>query len=185
MADVAPSSARRRGSLSAFRQPFVTDPVFWIAVVLSLVIGVLVGGALYALSGAQSSFLGLAVPAIGAVVALSLAFKLLAMGMNTGRALEDAQVVDEERATALESKGRTAGAAVGRGAAALLNNRKKPAASPAAPPPTPTEPSPAAERAAGPTSAPEAKPEVTVDKAARVIGSMVGRRLAERRKDDS
>ena len=35
-----------------------------------------------------------------------------------------------------------------------------------------------------PPRPPEAKPEVTVDKAARVIGSMVGRRLAERRKDE-
>ena len=87
---------------------------------LSVVIGVLIGAALYALSGAQSSFIGLAVPIIGAVVALWLSFKLLAMGMNTGRALEDTQVVDEERAAALESKGRTAGAAVGRGTAALL-----------------------------------------------------------------
>ena len=50
MTGVAPSSARRPGSLSAFRQPFVTDRIFWIAALLSLVIGVLVGGALYALS---------------------------------------------------------------------------------------------------------------------------------------
>ena len=184
MTGVAPSSARRPGSLSAFRQPFVTDRIFWIAALLSLVIGVLVGGALYALSGAQNSFIGLSVPIVGAVVALWLSFKLLAMGMNTGRALEDAQVVDEGRANALESKGRTAGAAVGRGTAALLNSRRKPTPSPT-PSATPTEPSAAADGAAGPTSAPEAKPQVTVDKAARVIGSMVGRRLADRRKDGS
>jgi hypothetical protein len=92
-----------------------------------------------------------------------LSFKLLAMGLNTSRALEETDVADPKRSASLESKGRSAGAMAGRGAAALMKRGKKKKA---------------------PAAADNATPDVTVDNAARVLGSMVGRRLASRRKDD-
>ena len=140
---MARSSKPRRGTFGAFRRPFLTDPVFWIAAGMSVVAGIVIGIGLFALTGAQTSFIGLAVPLVGAVLALCLTFKLLAMGMNTSRALEETQVVDEPRAQALEDKGRAAGAVVGKGAAALVNRRKRPNPAPAptaSPPSTPTPP---------------------------------------------
>lgn len=180
------SPTRGRSTLGAFRRPFVTDPVFWIAAVLSLLIGALVGGGLYVLTGAQTTALGLGVPIVAGVVALWLSFKLLAMGMNTSRALEEAQVADEPRAQALEDKGRAAGAAVGRGAAALVNRGKPKPSTPPPASPAPSSPS-APPSGSAPPSTPPAPASadgdgVTVDKAARVLGSMVGRRLGERRK---
>jgi hypothetical protein len=172
---VARSSRRRRGTLSAFRRPVITDPTFWIAAGAALLIGAFVGVAVDALTGGQATALGLAVPLVCGVVALWLSFKLLAMGMSTGRALEEAQPADEPRAQALEDRGRAAGAAVGRSAAAFVNRRKGA---------TPSTAPPVASSAPAPGADPEPAEPVTVDKAARVLGSMVGRRLGDRRKDE-
>jgi hypothetical protein len=196
---VAPSRARRRGTFGAFRRPFITDPVFWIAAAMATAIGVLVSGTLIAFGGRMpDSVLSWGVAALFFVIAGWLSFKLLAMGLNTSKALEEAQVADPKRAASLENKGRSAGAVAGRGAAALMRRGRKrstgtssgttDATPEPAPRATPT-PAPAPDPGvptATPTaaSATEATPEVTVDKAARVFGSMVGRRLAERRKDD-
>lgn len=198
---MAPSSARRRrGTFSAFRRPFVTDPIFWIAAGMSIAIGVFVSGALVAFGGRfPDSLLSWGVAALFFVIAGWLAFKLLAMGLNTSKALEEDEVADPKRAASLESTGRSAGAVAGKGAAALLSRGKKKAKStPASDAPTTVAPTPGPTPApAAPTPAPAPAPapapsvaagedasEVTVDKAARVFGSMVGRRLAERRKDD-
>lgn len=190
---MAPSSARRRrGTFAAFRRPFITDPIFWLAAVLAVALGVVVSGAAVALGGrVPDSALAWGVAILVFAIAGWLSFKLLAMGLNTSKALEEADVTDPKRAASLESKGRSAGAIAGRGAAALRKQSHKPAAGtaptatsppPAAPAPAPTSP-PSAAAAPAPAAADPA-PEVTVDKAARVFGSMVGRRLADRRKDD-
>jgi hypothetical protein len=178
---VAPSSARRRGTLGAFRRPFFTYLVFWIAAGLSIAIALVISAVLVALGGrVPDSLLGWGVAVFIFVIAGWLSFKLLAMGLNTSRALEETHVADEKRAASLESKGRTAGALAGRGAASLMTRgKKKPAAAAPAAPPPPTAAAPA------PAAAEEARPDLTVDKAARVLGSMVGRRLTDRRKDGS
>jgi len=198
---VAPSRARRRGTFGAFRRPFITDPVFWIAAGISIVIGLAVSGALVAFGGRMpDSALSWGVAVLFFAVAGWLSFKLLAMGLNTSRAIEEADVADERRAQKLESTGRTAGAVLGKGASRLARGRsaKAPAAAPPAgaaptpapapaPAPTSTPSAPRAAAAAAPPSAPASAGaeggDVTVDKAARVLGSMVGRRLAERKKD--
>jgi len=188
VAAVAPSSVRRRGTFSAFRRPFLTDPVFWIAAGLSLAIGLLISGALVALGGrVPDSPLSWGVAALIFVIAGWLSFKLLAMGLNTSRALEEVEEANPTRAASLESKGRSAGALAGRGAASVMRWGKKtgtastpPAASAAsAPGPASAPTNPAAAQ-----PAPAAAGDVTVDKAARVLGSMVGKRLAARRKDE-
>jgi hypothetical protein len=203
---VAPSRARRRGTFSAFRRPFLTDPIFWIAAGIAVAIGVVVSGALIAFGGRMpDSVLSWGVAALFFVIAGWLSFKLLAMGLNTSRAIEEAEPANEARAQKLEGTGRAAGATLGKGAARLVKGRSKGTAKPAAqtppaaptpsptvatpppapaPAPTPTpapRPAPAAAPAPGPTA--DEKPDVTVDKAARVLGSMVGRRLADRKKD--
>lgn len=203
---VAPSRARRRGTFSAFRKPFLTDPIFWIAAGIAIVIGVVVSAALLAFGGRMpDSLLSWGIAVLFFTVAGWLSFKLLAMGLNTSRALEDAEPANESRAQKLEGTGRVAGATLGKGAARLVKGRSKstPKAAPAAPtPPTAATAAPAPPPAAAPAPAPtpaatpapaaaptpapaaeEEKPDVTVDKAARVLGSMVGRRLADRKKD--
>lgn len=195
---VAPSRARRRGTFSAFRRPFITDPIFWIAAGMSIAIGVVVSAVLIAFGGRMpDSVLSWGVAALFFVIAGWLSFKLLAMGLNTSKAIEESEPANEARAQKLEGTGRMAGATLGKGAARLVKGRSKgsskpapdapPAAAPAAPAPAPAAatPPPAPAPAPAPTAAPtpDAKPDVTVDKAARVLGSMVGKRLADRKKD--
>jgi hypothetical protein len=194
---VAPSSARRRGTFGAFRRPFLTDPVFWIAAGLAIAIGLVISAALVALGGrVPDSPLSWGVAILIFAVAGWLSFKLLAMGLNTSRALEEAEVANPKRAASLESTGRSAGALAGKGAASLMKRGKKktptstpPAAAAPTPAPAPapaaaTAPAPAPAPAAAPAATPATDDDVTVDKAARVLGSMVGKRLAARRKDD-
>ncbi|HEY6532056.1 MAG TPA: hypothetical protein VIY72_07115 [Acidimicrobiales bacterium] len=165
----------RRGTFAAFRRPVVTDLVFWLAVGLAVLFGLVVSAALLMVLGLPDGVLGWIWP-VGAFAASGwLGFKLLAMGINTSRALEpSAEPVDEARAQSLENTGRAAGAVLGKGAAKLVRRKHPPA--PVA------EPEPEPQRA--PTAEAEPTPEVTVDKAARVIGSMVGRRLADRKRPE-
>ena len=105
------------------------------------------------------------------------------MGLNTSRALEAAEPADERRAAshgehrpdrrrgARQGRRQADGAQAGR---AVPGRRPVPEA--AAPARRPRRRTPAASA--------EPPPRVTVDKASRVLGSMVGRRLAERKKDD-
>jgi hypothetical protein len=179
-----PSPARRRrGTFAAFRRPVLGDPVFWLTFGLALVAGLVVGGGLMVVMGIPDTAVVWLWPIIGAVLAGWLAFKLLAMGINTSRALEQgAAPADEGRARGMEAGGRAAGAALGKGARTLLGGRRSPAPSAtraeAVPPSAsaaPTTPT------SGGEPSPPSRPEVTVDKAARVLGSMVGRRLGGRK----
>jgi hypothetical protein len=169
----------------------VGDPVFWLATAFALLAGTVVGGGLLLAMGVPDGALAWIWP-IGAFLLVGwLAFKLLAMGINTSRALEPgADPTSEARAQSLEAGGRAAGAVLGKGAAKLVRRTPQPSSDAAPAPPTAAA-SPAAEverphpdaPAGTPTTAPA--PDVTVDKAARVLGSMVGRRLADRKRPDN
>ena len=195
MRTVAPPRTRRRGTLGAFRRPVVTDLVFWIALAMALVLGLAVAAGLVALFGVPDSTLKWAVPLLGGLAGTWIGLKFLAMGINISRAFQPDDEPATEPGVGLESTGRAAGAVLGKGARALTKGRKPktpttpapgaPAASsPAASSPTaPTAPAgPTPSRPSTPAPATPA-PDVTVDKAAKVIGSMVGRRLSERRRD--
>jgi hypothetical protein len=180
---VASPDRRRRGTFAAFRRPVLGDPVFWLTLGFSLLAGLVVGGALLAVLGIPDTAIVWLWPIIGFALTGWLAFKLLAMGINTSRALEQASPpADDGRARTMEAGGRAAGAALGKGARTLLGRRgSSPSSStptssstPAPPGATPADPEPAA--------GPAPSSDVTVDRAARVLGSMVGRRLGERKK---
>ena len=133
------------------------------------------------------------------VVAGWLSFKLLAMGLNTSRALEEAEVADRARAADPREHGPFGRrASLGKGAASLMKRGKKKGAAgrrrSAGRRAAPSTPAPAPAAGPGipprlrtarpaPHRPPAADDDVTVDKAARVLGSMVGKRLADRRKD--
>jgi hypothetical protein len=169
----------------------VGDPVFWLAAAFALLAGAVVGGGLLLAMGVPDRALPWIWP-VGAFVLVGwLAFKLLAMGINTSRALESgADPSSEARAQTLEAGGRAAGAVLGKGAAKLVRRKPQrlsgaepaPPAAAATPAPGVTRPRP--DGSAGPSTAPTT-PDVTVDKAARVLGSMVGRRLADRKRPES
>lgn len=195
--------------------------MFWLAAGFATLAGLLAAGAMTVALGVPDSALTWIWPAGAFAFCGWLAFKFLAMGINTSRALEPSpDPVHESRAQKMESGGRMAGAALGAGARTLLRRRPRGrtdgSSNPPAPAPAPvaqTAPTPtarttpdadattAAETPEPPTpephptltpparvpppSAPLAKEpqtEVTADKAARVLGSMVGRRLADRKK---
>jgi hypothetical protein len=192
VAGVAPPDRRpRRGTFAAFRRPVVGDPVFWLAAAFALLAGTVVGGGLLLAMGVPDRALPWIWP-VGAFVLVGwLAFKLLAMGINTSRALEPgADPSSEARAQTLEAGGRAAGAVLGKGTAKLVGRKPQPSSG-TAPPPTAAAATPSPEvdgpRADGPAGTPTAStaPDVTVDKAARVLGSMVGRRLADRKRPES
>ena len=202
---MAPSRSRRRGTFGAFRRPFVTDLVFWVAALVALAFGALVGALVLAMLGVPGSWVGWLPVAVALVVAGWLAFKLLVMGMNMSRALHHPEPADDARASTLEGTGRAAGALAGRGAAALARRTRGTSATPSGSPETPTPPPvPDAPGPDVPTPGPEPEPvatgseppraeparpvpepggQVTVDRAARVIGSMIGRRVGARRRD--
>ena len=178
------------------------DVHLWLVLVPSLVAGALVAGIVMLVTGVPSSVAGwIAVGAVGVVVVL-VAFVTLAMGVNSARAFaRGAAESDERRAQSFEASGRAAGAMVGRGLRGLRRGSRRPPTArpaidvasteqPAPPAPDAGAASPPSGGAAPPAPHPgsasaergEEPPAVTVDAAARSIGSMVGRRLADRRR---
>jgi hypothetical protein len=155
--------------------------------VLSTVVGVLAVALLFMLAGIPDSVYGWMWGALIFVTGFAVARVCLSLGLNTSAAFEKGarEAAVEGRGDSLEATGRRAGAVVGKG----LNKVARIGAPKASPAPSPTTPptTTADERyeagAAEPstTDSEPPKPEVTVDKAARVIGSMVGRRVAQRR----
>ena len=141
---------------------------------LSLLVGAAAVGMLFAIAGTPRTPFGWAWGVLAFGLGFLIARTTLSLGVNTSAAFGKgkAEAASESRGAAYEATGRRAGAVVGKG----LN---KVARIGAPKPVKKDDPSAHAESAQGePTSA---KPEVTVDKAARVIGSMVGRRVAQRR----
>ena len=135
---------------------------------LSIVVGVLAVALLFMLAGIPESVYGWMWGALIFVIGFAIARVCLSLGLNTSAAFEKGarEAAVEGRGDSLEATGRRAGAVVGKG----LNK----VARIGAPKPPVGSKAPSSDTSA-------AKPEVTVDKAARVIGSMVGRRNAERR----
>jgi hypothetical protein len=150
--------------------------------VLSSVVGALAVVLLFMLAGVPHTTLGWVWGALIFVIGFAIARVCLSLGLNTSAAFEKGarEAAIEGRGETFEATGRRAGAVVGKGLNKVARiGAPKPANQPGPKPAAETKP------AAGMTSsngeAAPAKPEVTVDKAARVIGSMVGRRSAERR----
>lgn len=135
---------------------------------LSLLVGAAAVGMLFAIAGTPRTPFGWAWGVVAFGLGFLIARTTLSLGVNTSAAFGKgkAEAASQSRGDAYEATGRRAGAVVGKG----LNKVARIGA-----PKPPVEP----KSTAGDTSA--AKPDVTVDKAARVIGSMVGRRVAQRR----
>jgi len=144
--------------------------------VLSSVVGALAVVLLFMLAGVPHTTLGWVWGALIFVIGFAIARVCLSLGLNTSAAFEKGarEAAVEGRGETFEATGRRAGAVVGKGLSKVARiGAPKPAAEAA--------PRSAAETTSSQGEAAPAKPEVTVDKAARVIGSMVGRRSAERR----
>ncbi len=144
--------------------------------VLSAVVGALAVVLLFMLAGAPHTTLGWVWGALIFVIGFAIARVCLSLGLDTSAAFEKGarEAAVEGRGESFEATGRRAGAVVGKGLSKVARiGAPKPAAE--------AEPRSAAETTSSQGEAAPAKAEVTVDKAARVIGSMVGRRSAERR----
>lgn len=140
---------------------------------LSTVSGALAVGLLFLLAGVPHTFVGW----VWGIVIFGLGFVIarvcLSLGLNTSTAFEAGarEAASQQRGDSFEATGRKAGAVVGKGLNRVARiGAPKPKAQPSPTPPPDGAP------------ATSAAPDVTVDKAARVIGSMVGRRLGERKK---
>ena len=140
---------------------------------LSAVAGALAVGLLFLLAGVPHTVFGW----VWGIVIFGLGFVLarvcLSLGLNTSTAFETGarEAASQLRGDSFEATGRKAGAVVGKGLNKVARiGAPKPAAQPSPTPPP----------SGGPATSPA--PDVTVDKAARVLGSMVGRRLGERKK---
>ena len=155
--------------------------------VLSAVVGALALAILFLLAGVPHTTIGWVWAGLIFVIGFAVGRVCLSLGLNTSAAFERGarEAAVEGRGDSLEATGRRAGAAVGKGLnkVARIGAPKVPSAPSTRTPQTTA----AAESHATGTGEPSTtdpeptKPEVTVDKAARVIGSMVGRRSAERR----
>jgi hypothetical protein len=142
--------------------------------VLSAVVGAFAVAFLFLLAGVPHTIPGWGWAALIFVIGFAVGRVCLSLGLNTSAAFEQGarEAAVEGRGDSLEATGRRAGAVVGKG----LNK----VARIGAPKPA-TETKPAADTKSAQGQPAPARPDVTVDKAARVIGSMVGRRSAERR----
>ena len=140
--------------------------MFWIALALSLVVGVLVVIVLLMLLSTPRTDTGWIWTVGLGLLGVWIGFVVLSLGLNTSRGLErGASEADAERGDRLEAHGRRAGRVVGSGLARATGRSR------------PRTEGPAHESASDIDPA----PKVTIDRSARVIGQMVGRRLAERR----
>lgn len=146
-------------------------------VAISALVGALAVGLLVMLTGVPTSTGGWVWTAAAFALGFLIARVCLSLGLNTSTALDEGmrQAAQESRGDAYEATGRKAGAVVGKG---LSKVARIGAPKPSPAPTTPTATSDAAGSGAGSG----ASAEVTVDRAARVLGSMVGRRVAERRR---
>ena len=155
--------------------------------VLSAVVGALAVALLFMLAGIPHSLYGWMWGALIFVIGFAVARVCLSLGLNTSAAFEKGarEAAVEGRGDSFEATGRRAGAVVGKG----LNKVARIGAPKTSPAPSPNAASTTADATSGEPGPGEshmvdpepARPDVTVDKAARVIGSMVGRRVAQRR----
>jgi len=164
---VAPSSRSRKkrsSTLRAYGPPFWRDLMFWIAIGLSLLVGVLIVVALFMLLNTPRTDAGWAWTMGLFVLGVWIGFVVLSLGLNTARGLErGAEEAEAIRGDRFEAHGRKVGKVVGTGLA-KITGRSKPQ------PVTANDPKETT-----------AEPKPTIDDAARSLGMMVGRRLGARK----
>lgn len=157
---------RRSGTLRAYGPPFWADAMFWIAAALSLLVGALVVVILLMLLSTPRTGAGWLWTIGLGLLGVWIGFVVLSLGLNTSRGIElGASQADAERGDRFEAHGRRAGRVVGSGLAKATGRSRTKDDAPTSEPTPDVEPS----------------PKVTIDRSARVLGQMVGRRIAERR----
>jgi hypothetical protein len=150
--------------LRAYGPPFWRDLMFWIAIGLSLFVGVLIVVALFMLLSTPRTDAGWAWTMGLFVIGVWIGFVVLSLGLNTARGLErGAEEAEAIRGDRFEAHGRKAGKVVGTGLAKVTGRSKPQPATANDHKETGTEPKP------------------TIDDAARSLGMMVGRRLGARK----
>ena len=147
---------------------------------ISAAVAVLAVVILFGLTGTPHTPIGWVWGVLIFAIALSIAWVSLTLGLNMSRSFDKgAADANQKRGDQLEATGRTAGAVVGKGLSKVArigsgrNSRSDSAVS--------TAPDLAAGSDTDASDPRDAAPKVTVDNAARSIGSMMGRRIAERR----
>lgn len=152
---------------------------------LAVLVGAAAVGLLFMIAGVPRTTIGWVWGAVAFLLGFAIARTTLSMGLRTSTAFEQGarEAAAESRGDSFEATGRRAGAVVGRGLNKVARiGAPKPAAPPASGSPSgSSEKGPADTESAASDTGAAPKPDVTVDKAARVIGSMIGRRTAERR----
>lgn len=164
MAPSSRSREKRSSTLRAYGPPFWRDLMFWIAIGLSLFVGVLIVVALFMLLSTPRTDAGWAWTMGLFVIGVWIGFVVLSLGLNTARGLErGAEEAEAIRGDRFEAHGRKAGKVVGTGLAKVTGRSKPQPATANDHKETGTEPKP------------------TIDDAARSLGMMVGRRLGARK----
>ena len=164
MAPSSRSRQKRSSTLRAYGPPFWRDLMFWIAIGLSLFVGVLIVVALFMLLSTPRTDAGWAWTMGLFVIGVWIGFVVLSLGLNTARGLErGAEEAEAIRGDRFEAHGRKAGKVIGTGLAKVTGRSKPQPATANDHKETGTEPKP------------------TIDDAARSLGMMVGRRLGARK----
>ncbi|CAB4333701.1 MAG: hypothetical protein F2947_03755 [Actinobacteria bacterium] len=164
MAPSSRSREKRSSTLRAYGPPFWRDLMFWIAIGLSLFVGVLIVVALFMLLSTPRTDAGWAWTMGLFVIGVWIGFVVLSLGLNTARGLErGAEEAEAIRGDRFEAHGRKAGKVIGTGLAKVTGRSKPQPATANDHKETGTEPKP------------------TIDDAARSLGMMVGRRLGARK----
>jgi hypothetical protein len=152
---------------------------------ISAVLAVLAVVILFGLTGTPHTPIGWVWGVLIFAIAITIAWISLTLGLNMSRSYDKgAADANQKRGDQLEATGRTAGAVVGKGlgkVARIGSGRTSSSGNDSPPRPAPA---PDTKADAPKDPVPEAAPKVTIDDAARSIGSMVGRRIAERKPRD-
>ena len=150
---------------------------------LSVLVGAAAVGLLFMIAGLPRTTIGWVWAALAFVLGFAIARTTLSMGLHTSSAFEQGarEAAAESRGDSFEATGRKAGAVVGRGLNKVARIGAPKSAAPPASPAAQTSDTDAPTASAPADTGAAPTPDVTVDRVARVIGSMIGRRTAERR----
>jgi hypothetical protein len=176
---------RKRGVLRHYDRPLWRDRMFWVVALPSVLATAVIVGVLLVVWGVPESALGWVRLVVVGLLVVNLGFRLLGFSLVTTRHFQ--RGVGEgsaKRDGDWEDKGRAAGAVVGKAIASTRKATSGTSNASGSPPPSDKPPAAPSTPAPSTTSAstPEPSTKETVDKAARVVGGMVGKRLAERRR---
>jgi hypothetical protein len=176
-----------------YDRPSWRDRMFWVVAVPSVVATAVVVGLLLLLWGVpDAGFAWVRLVVVGLIV-LNLSFRVLGFSLVTSRHFQRGLGEGSaKRDGDWEDKGRAAGAVVGKAIASTRKATSGTSTPSSRPRQSDKTPTPTAESTPTPTASPtptdtstntpESSTKEIVDKAARVVGGMVGRRLAERRR---